>query len=159
MIGLFYEELDLGRELQLGTYLFTEDNISSFKQRFAPVPFHLSQAAAAAGLFGKPVAVGFHICSAWMICFVATNSAAREKRVAESQPLPEIGPSPGLQNIRWPLPVSAGDVISFSTRIIAKRELASRPTWGMLTSLNQGFNEKGQQVLSFESKVLTARRL
>ena len=39
-----------------------------------------------------------------------------------------------------------------------KRELASRPKWGIIESYNEGRSQKGELVLSYEGKILTARR-
>lgn len=157
MIGLFLEEIEIGRKVDLGDYSFTDSNIASFAGRFAPVPFHVSAEVAKDGLFGKTAAAGFHICSAWMICFVITNAKARDGLAAEGKMLPELGPSPGLANVRWLQPVFAGDTVRNQATITALRELQSKPRWGLVTSLNEGFNQRGEAVLSFESKVLVAK--
>lgn len=55
------------------------------------------------------------------------------------------------------MPVYAGDVISYKSTVIAKRELATRPSWGLITNHNEGWNKAGELVASFECKVLVAR--
>lgn len=154
MIGLFLEELDVGRVIPLGTYTFTAENIRSYSTAFAPVGFHMNAGEAAKGLFGKTAAAGFHTCSAWMTGFVATNARERALCAAAGKPLPEIGPSPGVSNIKWPRPVHAGEVISYRSTLTAKRLLASRPGWGMVTFLAEGHNAAGVLVMSFEGRVL-----
>jgi acyl dehydratase len=89
-MGLFYEEHVLGTCIELGTYEFTDENIRSFSTRFAPVPFHMNEEAAVAGLFGSFAAVGFHTCSAWMVCFLKTSMRARDERAAAGYALPDI---------------------------------------------------------------------
>jgi acyl dehydratase len=49
--------------------------------------------------------------------------------------------------------------VSYRGIVTAKRELASRPAWGLVSSLNEGFNQNGDLVFSFEGKVLTARQV
>jgi acyl dehydratase len=159
MLGRFFEELEPGFSAQLGTYVFTEANIAAYVAAFAPVPFHLHATEAAAGLMRRKVAAGFHVCSGWMACFVAANSAARVTRAAEGHALPEIGPSPGLENIAWPAPVYPGDVISYSTEVLSGRILATRAQWGMIVARCSGYRPDGTQVVSFTSKILVARRL
>lgn len=154
MIGLFLEELDVGRVIPLGTYTFTAENIRAYSTAYAPVGFHMNAGEAAAGLFGKTAAAGFHTCSAWMTGFVATNDRARERLASEGKTLPAIGPSPGVANIKWPRPVHAGDVIAYRSTITAKRPLSSRPGWGMVTFLAEGHNVAGLLVVSFEGRVL-----
>jgi acyl dehydratase len=159
MMGLFYEEHVLGTCIELGTYEFTDENIRSFSTRFAPVPFHMNEEAAVAGLFGSFAAVGFHTCSAWMVCFLKTSMRARDERAAAGYALPDIGPSPGLNAIRWPRAVRAGETIAYRLTLIAMRELASKPDWGLVTALCEGHNGCRELVVSFESKMLTARNL
>ncbi len=158
MLGRFFEELEPGFSAQLGTYDFTEANIAAYVSEFAPVPFHLNSTDAAGGLMKRKVAAGFHVCSGWMACFVAANSAARETLAAEGHVLPEIGPSPGLENIDWSAPVYPGDVISYSTDVLSGRILATRPQWGLIVARCRGFKPDGTQVVSFTSKILVARR-
>ena len=158
MIGLFYDEFDIGRVIELGSHEFYDGSISRFSAAFTPVGFHLDEAQAAQGLFGRKAAAGFHICCGWMSCFVATNTRERKRLAENGMALPDIGPSPGVQNIRWPSPVHPGDAVSFRITLTAKRELASRTTWGIVSMLAEGHKADGTLVMSFEGKVLVARR-
>ena len=54
--------------------------------------------------------------------------------------------------------VRPGDTIRYSCKVTGKRDLASKPKWGIVFSMNEGINQKGELVFSFEGKVLTARR-
>jgi acyl dehydratase len=154
MIGLFLHEFEIGRIIPLGSHTFTAEAIRAYSTAFAPVGFHMNAGEAAKGLFGKTAAAGFHTCSAWMRCYVATNDAERTRLAAEGKRLPQIGPSPGVAQIRWPRPVHAGDKIAYRSTVTAKRELASRPGWGMVTFLAEGHNPAGEEVMRFEGRVL-----
>jgi acyl dehydratase len=158
MLGKFLEELEPGFSAQLGAYFFTDTSIAAYIAKFAPVPFHLHDKDAAAGLMKSRVAAGFHVCSGWMACFVAANSAARSARQAQGLPLPEIGPSPGLENVAWPAPVYPGDVVAYETEVTATRNLKSRPRWGLITTMCSGRKPNGLLVVSFTSKILVARQ-
>lgn len=155
MMGLFLDEIIIGRTVALGAHTFTNDAIDRFRAQFAPVPMHVNGSSA---LFGKPVAVGFHICCGWMSCFVAANTRAREWLAGNGMRLPDIGPSPGLEKLRWPNPVEAGDVIAYTVAVTAKRALNSRPGWGMVTAYSTGTNQNGKEVLNFVSRILVATR-
>jgi acyl dehydratase len=157
MMGQFYEELKRGAIYKLGDYQFTDENIKRFSENFAPVGFHMDDEAAANGLFGKRSAVGFHICSAWMPCFVAANKAARESVASQVKPLPEIGAGFGLETIKWIAPVFAGDTLSFQTTLVNKRPLKSKPLWGLIELFNEGFRDS-ESVVRFGSKMLVAKR-
>ena len=158
MIGLFLEELAVGRVIAQGSYTFTDDNIRRYSTAYAPVGFHMDAGEAAKGLFGRTAAAGFHTCSGWMTCFVATNARERERRAASGDALPEIGPSPGIAQVRWPMPVHAGDVIAYRSTVTAKRPLTSRSGWGLVTFLAEGHNGGGHLVMSFEGRVLVQSR-
>ncbi len=153
MMGLYFEELATGQNYALGNYQFTDENIERFTRNFAPVPFHLEESAAAAGLFGKKSAVGFHICSAWMNCFISTNQREREGKDS----LPEPGAGLGLQDIRWFKPVFAGDVVTYSTAITAMRNLKSKPQWGLIEQVNEG-HRGSEKIVQFNSKMLVQTR-
>lgn len=158
MIGLFLEDMKIGTVIAQGTYAFTDENIRAYSTAFAPVGFHMNAGEASQGLFGKTAAAGFHTCSAWMARFVATNAKARDAAQAAGMALPDIGPSPGISNIRWPRPVHAGDGIVYRSTIIATRALTSRPGWGMVTFRAEGHNPAGALVMSFEGRVLVQAR-
>jgi acyl dehydratase len=70
----------------------------------------------------------------------------------------KAGPSPGYRNLRWPKPVFAGDTLTYSTEVVRKRELASRPQWGIVFSHITAVNQRGELVYEFEGSVMFARR-
>jgi acyl dehydratase len=156
MMGLFMEEIALDVPVALGSYNFTRENMLAYSRKFDPVGFHVDDEAGRLSPFRAITAAGLHVACGWMVCFVETNTRARDALVAAGKELPEIGPSPGIKTMRWLKPVYAGDVIAFSTMARAKRALASRPGWGMVSGYNEGVNQQGEVVFSFESAVLTA---
>jgi acyl dehydratase len=158
MMGLFMEEIALHSRVALGTYRFTRENMLAYSLKFDPVGFHVDEEAGRASPYGAMTAAGLHTACGWMKCFVETSAKAREDLGRKGKVLPELGPSPGFQNLRWIKPVFAGDVISYFTTPKAKRLLRSRPGWGMVSGFNEGVNQAGDLVFSFESAVLTASR-
>ncbi|MBI3673528.1 MAG: dehydratase, partial [Rhizobiales bacterium] len=127
-------------------------------RKFDPQPFHVDDEAAARGPFGRLAASGWHTAAAWMKCYVASNHAAEARLATDGKALPEGGPSPGFTNLRWTKPVYPGDTVSYRSVITGKREMATRPKWGIVLSLNEGRNQAGELVFGFEGKVLVARR-
>jgi acyl dehydratase len=157
MMGLYFDEVTLGQAIGLGAYEFTSDNVRRFKEQFAPVPFHLDDDAAAKGLFGQQVAVGFHLCAAWMPLFVAMNTQERSRLSSQGKVLPDIGAGFGIFDIQWPSPVIVGDTIHYRTTIADKKDLNSKPTWGLVEVFNEGLRNH-QTVVQFTSKLLVAKR-
>lgn len=158
MMGLPLEDIEVGRSYELGRYQFTRENVLHFARRFDPQPFHIDDEAAERGPFGRLAASGWHTAAAWMKCYIATNQAAESQRRAQGLPCYTTRPSPGFDNLKWIRPVFPGDTISYRLTITGKRDLASRPDLGMLFSFNEGFNQNGELVFSYEGKVLSAKQ-
>jgi len=158
MIGLWLDEIQVGQVVELGTHHFTREAIIAFALQYDPQPFHLSDEGGREGPFGVLSASGWHTGAAWMKCYVATNQAAEAKFRAGGREPAMIGPSPGFTNLRWLKPVTPGDTISYRSTVTGTRELNSRPGWGLVFSMNEGFNQKGELVFSFEGKVLTPKK-
>jgi acyl dehydratase len=158
MMGLPLEEIDIGWRVELGSHAFTRDNVLAFARKYDPQPFHVDDEAAARGPFGKLAASGWHTAAAWMKCYIATNQAAEAARRAAGLPVYETRPSPGFDNLKWLKPVFPGDTISYRATVTAKRELVPRPGLGLLFSVNEGVNQAGELVFSFDGKVLSLKR-
>ena len=157
MMGLGLDELEIGFAAELGSYAFTRDNVLAFARKFDPQPFHLDDEAAANGPFGRLAASGWHTAAAWMKCYITTSQIAEAKLKAEGKAPLGTRPSPGFGNLRWLKPVYPGDTVSYRTTVTGKRDLATKPGLGLLYSLNEGFNQSGELVFSFEGKVLAAK--
>ena len=157
MIGLCFDEIEVGFAVDLGSYSFTRENVLAYARKFDPQPFHMDDEAAARGPFGRLAASGWHTAAGWMKCYVAANQAAEARRKEDGKPGVAVGPSPGFTNLKWLKPVYPGDTVSYRSVVTGKRGLDSRPDWGLVLSLNEGFNQNRELVFSFEGKVLTPR--
>ena len=155
---LWFEDAETGREVALGSYEFTRDNVLEFAREFDPQAFHIDDAAAASSHFGRLCASGWHTAAAQMRCFVETLRRMREAAASRGEVLPEMGPSPGVDNLEWLKPVYPGDTVSFSMTVTGRRELRSRPDWGLIFTRHEGVNQNNQPVFRFDGKVMVARR-
>ncbi len=150
----WFEDLKIGETRDLGTYTFTEENITRFARSFDPQPFHLSDAAARETHFGALCASGWHTAAVWMKLLVASVKAEAERTGEPSR----FGPSPGFSDLKWIRPVFAGDTIRYTSRLVDRMPLKTRPAWGLAVHENEGINQDGVTVFSFTGKVLVARR-
>jgi acyl dehydratase len=158
MMGMFFEEFEAGMNWPLGEHLFTREAILEFAKSYDPQPFHVDDEAAARSPYRTIIASGWHTAAGWMRCFVASNERARTERHSRGEVLPEIGPSPGFNNLKWLKPVRAGDILSFALTITRKRPLVSRPKWGIVEMHTEGTNQSGELTFAFDGKVLVERR-
>jgi acyl dehydratase len=67
-----YLEDNLGRELDIGSYTFTAEEIIDFATKYDPQPFHLDAEAAKNSLFGGLCASGWHTTAVFMKLNVAS---------------------------------------------------------------------------------------
>ena len=64
----------------------------------------------------------------------------------------------GWKEIRLTAPVFPGDTLYAESEVLEKRESASRPTQGIVTTRTRGFNQDGVMVMEFIRISLIARR-
>jgi acyl dehydratase len=150
----FYEDVNVGDSVTVGSYRFTAENIVSFASRFDPQRFHLSEEGAKGSIFGHLCASGWHTASAWMHCNVAWQDRMKAHETPRRGRWPDIGPSPGFEDLRWPRPVYVGDEVTYTATVTGKRPLASRPGWGLVFMDVAGTNQNGDVVLSFKGKIV-----
>jgi acyl dehydratase len=147
----FWDALIIGERHALGAHRFDADDIRRFAAAFDPQPFHLDEAAAEASLLGGLCASGWHTAAVFMKLNVAFMARIGRDFVAAGHPPPRTGPSPGFRDLRWPRPVFAGDTVTYTHTITAKRASASRPGWGLVEGHTEGINQHGETVLGFTS--------
>ena len=129
-LTVYFEDMEIGDKLVIGSYTFRAEEIKAFAGKFDPQSFHLDEEAAKQGLFGRLCASGRHTASVWMKLMVTYYYA--DPRNA----WPRFGPSPGFRDMKWIKPVYVDDTITYTSRVISKRNLASKPGWGLMESLN-----------------------
>lgn len=152
----FFEEVRIGELVELGNHLFTSEDIIRFAKRFDWQPFHVDEEAARKSQFGALCASGWHTAVVWMRLYVLAQRP-RAGAAPSNEPVDALGPSPGFQDLKWLKPVYAGDTIRYTTRVREKRALRSRPQWGLVSSTNQGFNQRGDLAFAFTGHVFVRR--
>lgn len=154
---MWLEEIPAGWSVELGSHTFTADAIVAFARDFDPQPFHLDEEAGRASLFGGLAASGWHVACAWMALWIAHQNREMEARAARGEIVPVPGPSPGFEDMRWLKPVLAGQTVRYRSRLVKARPSATRPEWGVFTSLNEGLVD-GEVVFHFTGNVMWPRR-
>ena len=144
---LYWEDLKETGSVEIGSHTFTEEEIIAFARQFDPQPFHIDPEAAKQSFFRGLIASGLHTCSVGMRLMV-------DKYVNRSASLG----SPGLDNIRWLVPVRAGDTITYRRVIMAARASDSKPGVGLLQSRSEAVNQRGETVMTMEGWAMFRRR-
>lgn len=159
MIG-YFEDIHVGQQTELGAHTFSEEEIIRFAKKYDQQAFHMDVKKARKSHFGKLVASGWHTAAIWIKLLITTQQQALKisHPNAPDEPL-KFGPSPGFADLKWHRPVYVNDTITYKSRVILKRALSSRPTWGLVETRNEGTNQNGTLVFSFTSKVFVMRNV
>jgi acyl dehydratase len=154
----FFEDIEIGRRRDVGSFTFTADGIKKFAAQFDPQAFHLDEEAGRKSLFGGLAASGWHVGSVCMKLLVADGQRRMKEALARGEKIAVWGPSPGFRELRWIRPVLAGDTISYASEVESLRSSSSRPEWGILQIRNTGTNQHGELVFSVLATAFVPRR-
>lgn len=135
-----FEDLVPGRELALGTYPVTQEEVVAFAREFDPQPVHLDKAAGSESPFGGLTASGWHVCAMFMrmMCdaFILDSTSQG---------------APGVEWLKWTRPVLAGDTLTGKSIIIDSRRSRSKPHMGFVTVRNEVVNQRGELVCEMQN--------
>ncbi len=143
----YFEDIYVGQEIDAGWCTLDAQELDAFARRYDPQPFHIDRAAAEASIYGGIIASGWQTCALMMrqmVDAVLGDSAS-------------MG-SPGIDSIRWLLPVRAGDRLHVTARTLEVRASASKPDRGIVRWEWQARNQHGEQVVLICSAGLVGRR-
>ncbi|TJW88322.1 MAG: enoyl-CoA hydratase, partial [Mesorhizobium sp.] len=59
--------------------------------------------------------------------------------------------SPGIEHVKWKKPVLAGDRLTGTVTVLAKRQSKSRPQLGLVSMRSELFNQRGECVFELEN--------
>lgn len=150
---MWFEDIEIGGKRALGSYTFTEAEMIAFAKKYDPQPIHIDPEAAKKSMFRGLIASGWHTASVWMKLAVASRmTETGDKKLNRS------GVSPGFEDLKWLKPVRPGTTLFYSSEVIEKVDLKSRPTLGLVKSLNEARDANGELFMSFIGKGFVARR-
>ncbi len=144
---LYYEDFDFDfTSVPTDPYLVTEEEILEMGRRWDPQPFHTDPEAAAASVFGGLVASTVHL---FAICTKVGMAASLPSAIVSNL---------GMTDFQNHAPARPGDEVTFGWTVAARRESASRPTMGIVTSSNLLKNQRDEPVFTFTNSWLVERR-
>lgn len=145
--GRFYEDFENGDvyEHPLGRTITTADNIWFTLLTQNTAPLHFDHHYASQTEFGKPL-----VNSCLTLALVTGQSVTDISQ--------NVMANLGWDEVRLPSPVFEGDTIYSRSEVLEKRESKSRPNVGVVTVRSTGFNQQGEEVISFRRTLLVYRR-
>lgn len=153
---MIYERIAVGDSFVLGSHRFTAEAIKRFAGAFDPQGFHTDEDAAAKTHFGALCASGWHTAAVMTRLYVDHLRREAEAAAARGEPAGRVGPSPGFDNLRWLKPVYAGDTITYTARIVARRPSQSKPGWGIVSIEITGAKDNGELAFAVTAHVFVA---
>jgi acyl dehydratase len=138
LAGRFLEDYPVGAVFTGGSIEVSEAEILDFARRYDPQPMHVDKEAAERGSYGGLIASGWHT-GALMMQLLAVHFVP-EGNLA----------SPGLQELRWILPVRPGDRLSLCATVLEARLSRSKPDQGVVSSLVEVLNQNGEVAMSLK---------
>ena len=145
---IYFEDLEVGREVEYGRYSVTREEVLDFARKYDPQPFHLSDEAAAKTYFGRLAASGWHTCAMTMAVIA---------RFVVGQQQAGLG-SPGVDELRWLKPVYPGDTLHVRGEVVESVPSRSKPQIGVVRTRTTVANQDEVPVMTFTSIVMMLRR-
>jgi acyl dehydratase len=142
-----FEDFAEGGSIDLGSKDVTAEEIVEFAREFDPQPMHLDEAAGRASILGGLSASGWHTCAIFMrlLCDAVLLDSTSQG-------------APGVDRIKWKKPVLAGDRLSGTMTVLAKRPSKSRPSLGLVTMRSELVNQRGESVFELENTGMFTKR-
>ena len=145
--GRFYEDFRIGDIYYhpFGKTVTTTDNqwFTLMTQNVAKT--HVDSNYAAKTEFGRPLVV-----SPYTLALVTGQSTIDLTM--------NVLANLGWDEVRMPAPVFEGDTIYSRSKVLSKRDSASRPNVGLVTVATEGYNQDGTIVVTFRRTFMIYRR-
>jgi acyl dehydratase len=143
----YFEDFEPGQTLETGEYELSRRELVTFARMYDPQPFHVDEQAARDSPFGGLVASGWHTTAIFMRLYV------------EAVLLDTAGMgSPGVERIRWLVPVRPGDVLRGRATIAEATPSETRPDRGTIVNDCELLNQRDEVVLTMRVRGFVARR-
>lgn len=139
----YFEDYQVGESVEFGDYLVTETEIIEFASKYDPQAFHLDAEAAKRSIYGGLIASGW-MTGSIMMRLMADHFVS---------PLASMG-SPGVDELRWLLPVRAGDRLFMRMSVLSARRSTSKPDRGIIVTRAEALNQNNEVVMSFKSMLM-----
>ena len=143
----WFDDIRVGDVSEFGDHLMTEEAIRAFATDYDPQPFHIDEAAAGRSIFGGLIASGWHTGSVVMRMMVDHYLS----------PESSMG-SPGIDELRWIVPVRPGDRLRVRITVLSAVASRSKPDRGIVHSQTEVLNQKDQVVMTLKGMGMIRRR-
>lgn len=148
MAGLYFEEFAVGQEFrhEIRRTVTEADNVWFCAATYNPAQIHIDADYCAGTEFGRPLVNS--IFTLGLVIGLSVQDTTLGTTVANL----------GMDGVRFPGPVFAGDTLRSVTTVLDLRESKSRLTQGIVTFRHEGFNQRGELVATCQRQALMHKR-
>lgn len=148
MAGLWFEQFTIGQEFahEIRRTVTEADNVWFCGATYNPAPIHIDAEYCKGTEFGKPLVNS--VFTMGLVIGLSVQDTTLGTTIANL----------GMNDVRFPKPVFAGDTIRARTTVLESRASHSRPGAGIITFHHQGFNQHGEEVVTFTRQALMLRK-
>lgn len=148
MAGKYFEELEVGVTFahEIRRTVTESDNVWFCGATYNPAQLHIDAEYCRTTEFGKPLMNS--IFTLGLVIGLSIQDTTLGTTIANL----------GMDEVRFPKPVFAGDTIRAVTTVVVRRESKSRPNQGIVTFRHQGFNQRDEEIASCLRQALMLKR-
>jgi acyl dehydratase len=146
--GRYLDDFSIGERFKADSFTLDEPKILEFAQKYDPQIFHTDIEAAKDGPYGGLISSGFQTLN---LCFCKMVQSGVFNTVSMG--------GPGIDEIRFLLPVRPGDTIQTEAEILSIKPSNSKPDRGVMRIQYRGFNQNSEEVISFITIMIGKRNI
>ena len=146
--GRYLDDFSIGERFKADSFTMDEPKILEFAQKYDPQIFHTDIEAAKDGPYGGLISSGFQTLN---LCFCKMVQSGVFNTVSMG--------GPGIDEIRFLLPVRPGDTIQTEAEILSIKPSNSKPDRGVMRIQYRGFNQNSEEVISFITIMIGKRNI
>jgi acyl dehydratase len=143
----YFEDYVAGTVYEFGSITVEQEEIIAFARRFDPQVFHTDPELAQSTIYGGLIASGWHTAGLMMRLF-ADHFLSK---------VASLG-SPGVDELRWNMPVRPGDELSVRVTVQETKRSRSKPDRGIIQSVIEVLNQHREVVMSMKAVNFTLCR-
>jgi len=143
----YFDDFKPGDRFGSAPLAVSEALIVEFGRFYDPQLFHTDPQAASETIYSGLIASGLQTIALTFKLFLETGTLAGSS----------LG-SPGLDEIRWKVPVRPGDTLHVVAEVLEVRASSSKPDRGIVRIHYTTMNQRGEAVLTFVGNQLLRRR-
>jgi acyl dehydratase len=136
--GRYLDDFSIGERFKADSFTLDEPKILEFAQKYDPQILHTDKKAAKDGPYGGLISSGFQTLN---LCFCKMVQSGVFNTVCMG--------GPGIDEVRFLLPVRPGDTIQTEAEILSIKPSNSKPDRGVMRIQYRGFNQNSEEVISF----------